>query len=128
MSPARKRKKVRNPPTPTPGFAAAFVDFNIDLHGLFIRDALIALDKHLQVCFAANAPVIHAVHGHGSGRLKQAVREHLKGHDLVDKVYPASYGMGGDGVTIAELKTGDRYATRKSSHNSAPLPPPDGRR
>jgi hypothetical protein len=60
--------------------------------------------------------------------LKQAVREHLKGHDLVDKVYPASYGMGGDGVTIAELKTGDRYATRKNSHNSAPLPPPDGKR
>jgi dsDNA-specific endonuclease/ATPase MutS2 len=128
MSPARKRKKVRNPPSPTPGFDAAFVDFNIDLHGLFIRDALIVLDKHLQVCFAANAPVIHAVHGHGTGRLKQAVREHLKVHNLVDKSYPASYGMGGDGVTIAELKTGDRYATRKNSHNSSPLPPPDGRR
>ncbi|MDP7213970.1 MAG: Smr/MutS family protein [Dehalococcoidia bacterium] len=128
MSPARKRKKVRNPPAPTPGFAAAFVDFKIDLHGLFVRDAIVALDKHLQICFAANAPIIHAVHGHGSGRLKTAVRDHLKDHDLVDKVYPAAYGMGGDGVTIAELKTGDRYATRKNSHNAAPLPPPDDRR
>ena len=93
-----------------------------------MRDAIVALDRHLQICFAANAPVIHAVHGHGSGRLKEAVRDFLKGHDLVDKSYPAGYGMGGDGVTIAELLTGDRYATRKNSHNSAPLPPPYGQR
>lgn len=128
MSPARKRKKVRNAPAPTPGFAAAQVDFKIDLHGMFVREAMIALDRHIRVCFAANAPVLHAVHGHGSGRLKTAVREHLQAHDLVDKVYPAGYGMGGDGVTIAELRTGDRYATRKNSHNAAPLPPPDKRR
>ena len=128
MSPARKRKKVRNPPAPTPGFAAAYVDFKIDLHGLFVRDAIVALDRHLQICFAANSPVVHAVHGHGSGRLKEAVRDFLKGHYLVDKSYPAGYGMGGDGVTIAELLTGDRYATRKNSHNSAPLPPPYGQR
>ncbi|HIF11952.1 MAG TPA: hypothetical protein EYQ82_02840 [Dehalococcoidia bacterium] len=128
MSPARKRKKVRNPPPPTPGFDAAFVGFKIDLHRLSIRDALIVLDKHLRVCFAANSPVLHAIHGHGSGRLKQAVREHLKSHNLVDKSYPGSYGMGGDGVTIAELKTGDRYATRKNSHNSSALPTSNRRR
>jgi len=127
MSPARKRKKVRNPPPPTPGLAAAFVDLKIDLHGLSVRDALIELDKHLQVCFAANSHRIYAIHGHGSGKLKQAVREYLEGHNLVDKSYPASYGMGGDGATIAELNTGDRYATRKNSHNSSPLPPSDGR-
>ena len=128
MTPARKRKRVRNAPPPTPGFAAAQVDFKIDLHGMFVREAMIALDLHIEVCFAANAPVLHAVHGHGSGTLKTAVREHLRAHHLVDKVYPAGYGMGGDGVTIAELRTGDRYATRRNSHNAAPLPPPDRRR
>ena len=94
---------------------------------MYVRDALIALDKHIQLCFAANAPVVHAVHGHGSGTLKEVVRAHLRAHDLVDKVYPAGYGMGGDGVTIAELRTGDRYATRRNSHNAAPLPPPERR-
>ncbi|MEE8362852.1 MAG: Smr/MutS family protein [Dehalococcoidia bacterium] len=107
MAPARKR---RQPPAdaPPPSRGVSRVALTVDLHGMHVRPALEALDRHLRLCYAADAPVVHVIHGHGSGALKEAVRGHLKAHPLVDKSYPAAYGGGGDGVTIAELNTSGR--------------------
>ena len=103
------------------------MNLSVDLHGMRVDQALRTLERHLKACFAAKSPVAHVVHGHGSGALKQAVRDYLRDSPLVDKFYAAGYGQGGDGVTIAELNDGDRHATRKRSHNMRPLPPPDRR-
>ncbi len=100
----------------------------MNLHGMYVLQALEALDRHLRLCYSADAPVVHVIHGHGSGALKEAVRKHLKTHPLVDKSYPAAYGGGGDGVTIAELNTGDRRARRRRAHDSRPAPRPDRQR
>ncbi|HEC21287.1 MAG TPA: hypothetical protein ENI95_00050, partial [Chloroflexi bacterium] len=45
-------------------------------------------------------PWVRIVHGKGTGRLRQAVREHLRQHPLVREYKPAPGSEGGEGVTI----------------------------
>lgn len=80
------------------------VDMKVDLHGLRPSDALLKVDRHLQRCHAAGLLVAHIIHGRGTGTLKAAVREHLTRHPLVAGFRDGSYGMGGDGLTIVDLK------------------------
>ena len=81
-----------------------YVDMKVDLHGLRPSDALLKVDRHLQRCHAAGLLVAHVIHGRGTGTLKAVVREHLARHPLVARFRDGSYGMGGDGVTIVDLK------------------------
>jgi DNA mismatch repair protein MutS2 len=41
--------------------------------------------------------------GHGTGALKQAVRQHAKGHKAITRFRPGEAGEGGDGVTVLLL-------------------------
>lgn len=80
------------------------IEMQVDLHGLRPSDALNKLDRHLERCFAAGLLVVHVVHGHGTGALREAVRDRLSRHPLVVRYRDGSYGMGGDGVTVVDLK------------------------
>jgi len=44
------------------------------------------------------------VHGHGTGKLRDAVRTFFRRHPLIATVAPAPPNEGGDGATIVELK------------------------
>ena len=69
------------------------VDEATDRAGKFLDDALVADERRLRV-----------VHGHGTGRLREAVRAYFRGHPLVASVARAPENEGGDGATIIELK------------------------
>ena len=71
----------------------ATVDDGIDRVDRFLDDALLSDERRLRI-----------VHGHGTGRLRDAVRRHLRAHPLVATVAPAPDNEGGDGATIVELK------------------------
>ncbi len=78
----------------------------LDLRGQLAEDALDKLDRYLEQAFLTGLPWVRIIHGKGTGRLRQAVREALRDHPNV-----ASYEEGGDkeggaGVTVAKLKTG----------------------
>ncbi|HKY33943.1 MAG TPA: Smr/MutS family protein [Candidatus Polarisedimenticolia bacterium] len=76
----------------------------LNLIGARVEEALDRLDKFLdQACLAGHARV-RVVHGHGTGRLKQAVRKALAGHVHVASWEPAGEREGGDGATIAVLR------------------------
>jgi DNA mismatch repair protein MutS2 len=47
---------------------------------------------------------LRVVHGHGTGRLRESIRAHLKKHPMVDGVSPGGANEGGDGATIVDLK------------------------
>jgi DNA mismatch repair protein MutS2 len=47
---------------------------------------------------------VRIVHGHGTGRLRAAVRGHLARHPQVARVRPGSDGEGGDGATVVTLR------------------------
>lgn len=69
------------------------VDVALDRAEKFLDDALLADERRLRI-----------VHGHGTGRLREAMRQFFKQHRLVASVSPAPDNEGGDGATIVELK------------------------
>lgn len=75
----------------------------LHLIGERVEPALERLDVYLDRALLAGRGEVRVVHGHGSGRLRQAVREHLKRHPAVRQFRPGAANEGGDGATVAEL-------------------------
>jgi DNA mismatch repair protein MutS2 len=79
---------------------AAAVPSEINLIGLRVEPALEQLDSYLDRALLASRKQVRVIHGHGSGRLRQAVREHLRGHRGVAEVRAGAPNEGGDGATV----------------------------
>ena len=75
----------------------------IDLRGQTVEDGLLALDRYLDAAYNANLPWVRIIHGKGTGKLRQAIRDALRSNDLVVTYESGSDGEGGDGVTVAKL-------------------------
>ena len=76
----------------------------IDLRGQRVEDALEQLDRHLDAAFLAGLPWVRIIHGKGTGRLRDAVRDLLGHHPQIKSHKPGMDGEGGDGVTVAWIK------------------------
>ena len=123
MSPKRRR---RPKPTSEKSWgtdlnvsSSGYVDakIEVDLHGMRAHEAETAILVHLQHCHNSRLHIAKINHGHGTGVLKQLSRDILTKSDLVVRYYAASYGDGGDGVTIAELNYGGHKAFNRRSNN-----------
>jgi DNA mismatch repair protein MutS2 len=75
----------------------------LDLRGLTVDDMLIELDRYLDTAYLAGLPFVRLIHGKGTGALRQAVRDELRGHPLVSEFRPGDSAEGGEGVTVARL-------------------------
>ena len=62
------------------------------------------MEKALDDAIVADERRLRIVHGHGTGRLRDALRAFVRQHPLVASVAPAADNEGGDGATIVELK------------------------
>jgi DNA mismatch repair protein MutS2 len=74
------------------------------LIGSTVDDALGRIEKFLDDALLNDERRLRVVHGHGTGKLREAVRTYFKKHPLVSNVAPAADNEGGDGATIVELK------------------------
>ncbi len=72
--------------------------------GATVDDALGRLEKFLDDALLADSRRLRIVHGHGTGRLREAIRAFLKDHPLVSGVQAAADHEGGQGATIVELR------------------------
>jgi DNA mismatch repair protein MutS2 len=75
----------------------------LDLRGLTVDDMLIELDRYLDTAYLAGLPFVRLIHGKGTGALRQAVRDELRGHPLISEFRPGDSAEGGEGVTVARL-------------------------
>ncbi|MFN3504881.1 MAG: MutS-related protein, partial [Caldimicrobium sp.] len=75
----------------------------INLIGENIESALNLLEKKLNICFLQGIRRLLIVHGHGSGKLRSAIREYLKNHPLVEALQEAPMEEGGNGATLVYL-------------------------
>jgi len=82
---------------------ARAVASSLDLRGARVEEALHLLDQYLDDAVHAGASRVTVVHGHGSGAMRDAVREMLSGHPLVREWRPGEQGEGGDGATVVSL-------------------------
>jgi DNA mismatch repair protein MutS2 len=76
----------------------------LHLLGQTVDEALPQVDKFLDAAARLGRTEVRIVHGHGTGRLRLAVRAHLKGHPQVDVFRPGGPGEGGDGATVVALR------------------------
>ena len=78
----------------------------VDLRGLMAEDALDKMERYLEQAFLSGLPFVRIIHGKGTGRLRQAVREALRGHEYIKSFEEGGSTEGGEGVTVAMLKSG----------------------
>jgi DNA mismatch repair protein MutS2 len=77
----------------------------LHLRGKTVEEALLELERHLDAAYSAGMPFLRIVHGKGTGRLREAVREMLRGHPYVATIEPGGQREGGEGVTVVHLDT-----------------------
>jgi DNA mismatch repair protein MutS2 len=75
----------------------------LNLIGRRVDEALDELDRFLDAAVMAGHAEIRVIHGHGTGRLRRAVREFLREHRQVKSHRPGKAYEGGDGATMATL-------------------------
>ena len=75
----------------------------INLVGYRVADALPIIDKVIDQTMIEGELALRIIHGHGTGQLKSAIRDHLKQFSCVKKVFSADPQSGGDAITIVEL-------------------------
>jgi DNA mismatch repair protein MutS2 len=76
----------------------------LNLIGFRVDAAISELEPFLNHASLAGVPEVTIIHGYGTGVLSRAVRDHLKGHQLVKKFRPGDQSEGGGGVTVATMK------------------------
>ena len=76
------------------------------LIGQRVEPALETLDRFLDQALLTSSGFVRIVHGHGSGRLRSAIREHLRRHPAVRTHRPGKANEGGDGATVVALAGG----------------------
>ena len=74
----------------------------VNLVGMTVDEALPHVDKLLDEAALSDRKELRVIHGFGSGRLRNAVADMLKGHPHVANVRVGAEGRGG--VTVVELK------------------------
>jgi DNA mismatch repair protein MutS2 len=82
----------------------AQVPLELHLIGERVEPALERLDEFLDQALLTTLEEVRVVHGHGTGRLRQAVREHLRRHPAVAAQRPGEAGEGGNGATVVALR------------------------
>jgi DNA mismatch repair protein MutS2 len=77
----------------------------LKLIGLRVEEALAELEPFINHAAAAGMREVRIIHGLGSGRLRDAVREELERHPLVEGQRPGEAHEGRDGATVVTLRT-----------------------
>jgi DNA mismatch repair protein MutS2 len=75
-----------------------------DLRGKRVDDGLLLVDQFLDEMLRMREPAAFILHGHGTGAMKSAVREHLAASRVVRHFEAASHENGGDAFTVALLR------------------------
>lgn len=77
----------------------------LKLIGLRVEEALDMLEPFLNHASLGGIGEVRIIHGLGSGRLRQAVREYLARHPLVESYRPGEPHEGRDGATVVALRS-----------------------
>jgi DNA mismatch repair protein MutS2 len=75
-----------------------------DLRGQRVDEALEQLDRFIDALSLSSESVGFVLHGHGTGALKQAVREHLALSSRIDAHRAAITDEGGDAFTVFRIR------------------------
>ena len=83
---------------PSPGM-------ELDIRGKLADDAIDSLNRFVESAYLADMPFVRIIHGKGTGRLRQVVREALSNSNYIDRWESGLDSEGGEGVTVAFLSS-----------------------
>ena len=103
--PAPLPAAMENPRRCSPGGGLGLDEQTVvDVRGQAADDALDHVVAMLDRAVLDGAPFLRIIHGHGTGRLKAALREYLKDSPYVAQFRPGDRSEGGDGVTVVKVR------------------------
>jgi DNA mismatch repair protein MutS2 len=76
----------------------------LNLRGQLAEDALAGLSNFIESAYLSGMPFVRIIHGKGTGKLRQVVRDALSKNQYVDHWESGVEREGGEGVTISFLK------------------------
>lgn len=103
---ARLQPKPPPKPEASAGRVAhkAKIPSELNLRGLTIEEALLAVDDYLAEAKATATSPVRLLHGKGTGALRNALRESLRRDRRVEHFHDAVPYEGGHGVTVVHLR------------------------
>lgn len=78
----------------------------LDLRGMRVDEGLDALELYLEKAYLTGLPFVRIIHGKGTGRLRESIRQALGANPHVDRYEGGGRTEGGEGVTVAHLRSG----------------------
>ncbi len=103
---ASRSRPISVPPPPRPEELTHAIQTStniLDLRGLRVDEALSRIDHFLDRAALRGDTIVFLIHGHGTGALKRATREHLEHSPYIVAFQPGAKHQGGDGVTVVGL-------------------------
>ena len=83
---------------------AQSVKTEINLLGMTVSEAVQEVDAFIDQAVLAGLEEVKIIHGMGTGKLREGIRNHLRGMRNVSEFRTGRYGEGESGVTIVKLK------------------------
>ena len=80
------------------------ISSELNIRGLLVKEALDLTDKYLDDAYLAGIPTVRILHGKGTGALRKAVHDELRGNPHVTQYRLAPLSQGGEGVTVVTFK------------------------
>ena len=75
----------------------------LDIRGNRAEESIGTVDRYLDQALHGGLKSVRIIHGKGTGALRTAIHEMLRGHPLVRRYRTAPAREGGDGATVVEL-------------------------
>lgn len=104
MEAAGSSRVVSAKANPTAAPFRASPGMELDIRGQRAEDGLDALQNYLESAAMSGMPFVRIIHGKGTGRLRQVIREFLQSSEYVKSFESGGDKEGGDGVTVVHIK------------------------
>ena len=101
---SKEKKEPQRRVTGTGGRAQRPARTEIDLRGMTAEEGILETDRFIDDAVMSGLESVTVIHGKGTGALRAAIHQHLRGHPSVKDFRLGSYGEGETGVTIVQLK------------------------
>jgi len=102
-----KKQEIRKPEVEGSGRASLSgtksPGLELNLRGKLVEEGLEELERYLERAFSAGLLFVRIVHGKGTGRMREAVRNALKDSPYVASFEEPKDNEGGAGVTVAKM-------------------------